>query len=76
MIKKLLFLSIISLNIFLPYQLGAVELTTGGTIYVPIYRSFYQIYGSTRDAYSLTSTACIHNTDPKQAIKVLSIDYY
>ena len=76
MIKSILFLLILSLNIFLPYQLAAVELTTGYAIYVPIYRCFYQIYGSTRDAYSLTSTACIHNTDPKQAIKVLSIDYY
>jgi hypothetical protein len=76
MLKYFLFLIIISLNIFLPYQLSAVELTTGSAIYVPIYRSFYQIYGSTRDAYSLTSTVCLHNTDPKQAIKVLSIDYY
>ena len=76
MIKSILFLLIISLNIFLPYQLAAVELKTGYAIYVPIYRCFYQIYGSTRDAYSLTSTACIHNTDPKQAIKVLCIDYY
>ena len=76
MIKSILFLLIISLNIFLPYQLAAVELKTGHAIYVPIYRCFYQIYGSTRDAYSLTSTVCIHNTDPKQAIKVLCIDYY
>ena len=76
MIKKYLFLAIIALNIFLPYQLGAVELSTGSSIYVPIYRSFYQIYGSTRDAYSLTNTVCLHNTDPKQTIKVLCIDYH
>jgi hypothetical protein len=76
MLKYILFLLIISLNIFLPYQLAAVELTTGYAIYVPIYRAFYQIHGSTRDAYSLTSTACLHNTDPKQAINVLCIDYY
>jgi hypothetical protein len=76
MIKILVFLAIISLNIFLPYQLATAEMTTGHTLYVPIYRSFYQIYGSTRDAYSLTSTACLHNPDPKQAIKVLCIDYY
>jgi hypothetical protein len=71
-----IFLSLFSLNIFLPTQLAAVELSTGYTIYVPIYRSFYQIYGSSRDSYNLTSTVCLHNTDPKQAIKVLSIDYY
>jgi hypothetical protein len=75
-VKKLLFLFIISVTILLPYQLGAVQLTTGGTIYVPIYRSFYQIYGSNRDSYSLTSTVCVHNTDPKQAVTILCIDYY
>jgi hypothetical protein len=77
--KKFLFfmiLSLISLNIFLPGQLAAVELSTGSTIYVPVYKSFYQIYGSSRDAYHLTSTVCLHNTDPKQAITVLSIEYY
>jgi hypothetical protein len=76
MIKSFLFLLVISFNILLPYQLAAVELTTGAAIYVPIYRSFYQIYGSTRDTYSLTNTVCLHNTDPKQAISVLSIDYH
>jgi hypothetical protein len=77
--KKFLFficVALIFLNIILPRQLAAVELSTGSAIYVPIYRSFYQIYGSSRDSYNLTSTACLHNTDPKQAIKVLSIDYY
>jgi hypothetical protein len=77
--KRIIFLllwSLITLNILLPGQLAAVELSTGYTIYVPIYRSFYQIYGSSRDAYSLTSTACLHNTDPKQAITVLCVDYY
>ena len=37
MIKSILLLLIISLNIFLPYQVAAVELTTGYAIYVPIY---------------------------------------
>jgi hypothetical protein len=76
MVKSILFLLVISFNIFLPYQLTAGELATDHTIYVPIYKSFYQIYGSTRDAYSLTSTVCIHNTDPKQAIRILCVDYY
>jgi hypothetical protein len=68
--------AIVSLNSFLPFQVAAAELSTGSGIYVPIYRSFYQIYGSSRDSYNLTSTACFHNPDPKQAIKILSIDYY
>jgi hypothetical protein len=77
--KKFLFfilLALAPLNIFLPGLLAAAELSTGSAIYVPIYRSFYQIYGSSRDAYNLTSTACLHNIDPKQTIMVLGIDYY
>jgi hypothetical protein len=70
------FLALFSLNGFLPCHLAAVELSIGSVTYVPIYRSFYQIYGNTRDSYNLTSTVCLHNPDPKQAIKVLSIDYY
>ena len=62
--KKFLFFilfAIVSLNCFLPFQVTAAELSTGSGIYVPIYRSFYQIYGSSRDSYNLTSTACFHN---------------
>jgi hypothetical protein len=55
---------------------AAAELSKANTIYVPVYKSFYQSYGSTRDAYGLTSTACLHNTDPKNAITVYTIEYY
>lgn len=41
-----------------------------------MYRGFYQIYGTTRDSYALTSTTFLHNIDPKQTIEVLSIDFY
>ncbi len=67
---------IASLNFILPCQVAAVELSTGGAIYVPVYRTFYHSYGSSKDAYGLTSTACLHNTDPKQAIVVSAIDHY
>ncbi len=76
--KKLLSLIVIfffSFNIS-PPQLAAGELSTGGTIFVPAYRSFYQIYGSTRDSYALTTTIVLHNIDPKQAIEVLAIDFF
>lgn len=66
----------VSLNFNLPCKSGAVELLTGGTIYVPIYRTFYHSYGSSKDAYGLTSTACVHNTDPKQTIIVSAIEHY
>ncbi len=65
-----------SLNGIFPADSLAVELSTGGTIYVPIYRSFYHGYGSSKDAYGLTSTACLHNTDLKRTIIVYAIDHY
>jgi hypothetical protein len=67
---------ITSMNLLFPYQSGAVDLLPGGTIYVPIYRIFYHSYGSSMDAYELTSTACLHNTDPKHAIVVYAIEHH
>ncbi len=77
--KKMLLLMVMliaSLNFIYPCKSAAVELSSGGTIYVPIYRTFYQSYGSSRDAYGLTSTVCLHNTDPKNAIVVYAIEEY
>ncbi len=73
---SLVVMLITSLNFVLPVESAAVELSTKGTIYVPIYRSFYHSYGSSKDAYGLTSTVCLHNTDPKQAIIVNTIEHY
>lgn len=67
---------LILINVIVPFKSSAGELSMAGTIYVPVYKSFYQSYGSTRDAYGLTSTACLRNTDPKGAIVVLAIEYY
>ena len=72
---SLIFIFFFSLNIS-PPQLAAGELSTGSTIFVPAYRSFYQIYGSARDSYALTSTAFLHNIDPKQTIEILSIEFF
>jgi hypothetical protein len=75
-ILSLLVVVIALLNFIVPCKSAAVELSTGGTIYVPIYRTFYHGYGSSKDAYGLTSTACLHNTDPKQAIVVYDVKHY
>ncbi len=71
---KILFISLFF--IISPFQLAATELSTSGAIFVPVYRSFYQVYGTTRDSYDLTSTVFFHNIDPKQTIEVLSIDFF
>jgi len=72
----ILLMLLILINVVVPFKSSAGELSMAGTIYVPVYKSFYQSYGSTRDAYGLTSTACLRNTDPKGAIVVLAIEYY
>jgi hypothetical protein len=75
--KKILSLMVMlmaSLSFIFPCDSTAVELSTGSTIFVPIYRSFYHSYGSSRDAYGLTSTACFHNTDPKQTVVVYAVE--
>jgi hypothetical protein len=77
--KRLLFIIFIflfSLNLSYPSKLAAAELSTGSTIFVPMYRGFYQIYGTTRDSYALTGTLFLFNIDPKQAVEILSIDFY
>lgn len=71
-----LVMSLILIMIIIPFNSLAGELSKAGTIFVPVYKSFYQSYGSTRDAYGLTSTACFYNTDPKSAIVVHAIEYY
>ncbi len=75
-ILSLVVMLIVSLSFLLPFKSEAVELSTGGSFYVPIYRTFYHSYGSSRDAYGLTSTACFHNTDPKHAIVIYAVDHY
>lgn len=66
---------IASFNFSFPCQAVAVDLLTGGTVYVPIYRTFYHGYGSSKDAYGLTCTACLHNTDPKNNITVYAVEH-
>jgi hypothetical protein len=77
--KRLLFIiSVFLFSLSLSYSSGiaAAELSTGSTIFVPAYRGFYQIYGTSRDSYALTSTFFLFNIDSRQAIEILSIDFY
>jgi hypothetical protein len=70
------FMFLFSLHILPSSHLAAAGLSTGSTIFVPAYRSFYQLYGTTRDSYALTSTFFLYNIDPRVAIEILSIDFY
>ncbi len=75
-ILSCLVLLIASLGFTFPCESAAPELSTGGTIYVPIYRVFYFGYSGSKDAYGLTATVCLRNTDPKHAITVNTIEHY
>jgi hypothetical protein len=77
--KRLLlifFIFLFALSSSYSSEIAAAELSTGSTLFVPVYRGFYQIYGTSRDSYALTSTFYLFNIDPKQAIEILSIDFY
>jgi len=49
-------------------------LSKGQTVYVPVYAQIY--HGFKERPFDLTVTVSIRNTDPNNAITVLSADYY
>jgi hypothetical protein len=72
----IIFIFLFSFTLSYSSKIAAAELSTGSTIFVPVYRGFYQIYGTTRDSYALTSTLFLFNIDSKQGVEILSIDFY
>jgi hypothetical protein len=74
--RFILVLLLASLTFIFPFNVAAVELSKGCTLYVPVYRTFYYSSGNSVDTYGLTSTVCFHNTDPKHAIIVYAAEYY
>lgn len=58
----------------LPSELTAQELSRGQLVYVPIYSHIY--YGDREQAFLLTGTLSIRNTDPAHPITLLKVDYY
>ena len=57
-----------------PSPLPAQTLSQGQLVYVPIYSHIY--YGDQERTILLTGTLSIRNTDPKQTITILQVDYY
>jgi len=51
-----------------------VALSTGQTVYLPLYSHVY--FGDRPREFNLTSTAYIRNTDERNAITVTRVDYY
>lgn len=75
-ILLILVMSLILSNAIAPFTSSATELSIANTIYVPVYKSFYQFYSSNRDTFSLTSTVYLRNTDQKIPIVINTIEYY
>jgi len=54
-------------------QVG-IELSKGQTVYVPAYSHIYS--GDTEYKFLLAVTLSIRNTDPKNALTIISVDYF
>ncbi len=52
----------------------AITQSLGQVIYVPIYSHIY--IGNKESPFNLAATISIRNTDPKQAITLVSLEYY
>ena len=57
-----------------PLELQAQELSKGQLVYVPIYSHIY--YGDREQAFLLTGTLSVRNTDPGHSLTLLRVDYY
>lgn len=53
---------------------SGISLSTGQTVYVPIYSHIYS--GLKGRPFSLAATLSIRNTDPKHSITLLSVKFY
>ena len=76
--KKLIKIVTVLVTIFLlcPGAWGQTEttLSKGQAVYVPVYAQIY--HGFKERPFDLTVTVSIRNTDPNNAITVLSADHY
>jgi hypothetical protein len=71
-----LFLAVMLACILTPAVRAAedVKLTTGQTVYVPIYSHIYS--GLKGRPFDLAATLSVRNTDPKNSITITSVEYY
>ena len=78
MIKKIVFVLFLFLligNFATPGRADSgISLSTGQTVYVPIYSHIYS--GLKGNPFRLAATLSIRNTDPKHSITLVSIKFY
>ena len=53
---------------------ATIDLFKSQSVYVPIYSHIY--HGDKEKPFDLTATLSIRNTDPKQGIALISVDYF
>ncbi len=70
----LVVVSLIALSMFSTIGFCLDTPSRGGTMYVPVYSMVYT--GDRAVPVNLASTLSIRNTDPRNSIKVSSVDYY
>ena len=74
-ITALLFFILLTGSLAAPGQAdSSIGLSTGQTIYVPIYSHIYS--GLKGRPFSLAATLSIRNTDPKHAVTLVSVKFY
>ena len=75
--RLIVFILILVIMGIFPYHGSAsstVTLLKGQSVYVPVYSHIY--HGDRDKQFDLTATLSIRNTDPKQEITIISVDYY
>ena len=70
----LFFFGCLVFSINLANAASEMVISKGQTVYVPVYSHIYS--GDREHPFDLTATLSIRNTDPKQTITILTVDYY
>ncbi len=73
----MVFMLILTISIIFTDHVSAdstIPLSTGQSVYVPIYSHIY--HGDQEKPFELAATLSIRNTDPKKEIMLISADYF
>jgi hypothetical protein len=73
---EILLLTTMAFSLLAGLAAGEVKLIKGQTIYVPCYTSFMSGSHADSHAFEAKPTVFIHNTDQKNPINIVRIDFY